>query len=256
MPPAHKTRRRWYQFGLRTMFLVATTAVLASIGCHRAADQPPVAIDADLGDAVALRAHVEDLYRQERFAEALGPAKKLLEIQEGGRDPGDPEVGRSQFFLASVYHALGQDDACARLLLRAIDNSTTSKGENHPTVAMCYSLQGDIARKQGAYAEAEHLFRKANAIFESTVGPNHEVTVANLSNLAASCAMQQKYSEAEPLFLRALAVQEKVLGPNSVDVAVTLERIANMYSAQGNFEESAALQRRVNSIRAKNSPAQ
>jgi tetratricopeptide (TPR) repeat protein len=69
----------------------------------------------------------------------------------------------------------------------------------------------------GDYSPAEALFRRALAIDEKTMGPDHPdhpTAATDLNNLAWLYYVQGKYGEAEPLLKRALAIDEKTLGPD------------------------------------------
>ena len=68
--------------------------------------------------------------------------------------------------------------------------------------------------RQSKYAEAVGLYKRALAIREQALGPNHPDVGATLDGLAIVYADQGKYAEAEGLYQRALAIKERapVLG--------------------------------------------
>ena len=68
---------------------------------------------------------------------------------------------------------------------------------------------------QGRYAEAEALHKRALAIREKALGPDHADVALSLNNLAALYVAQGRYAEAEPLYKRSLAIQEKALAPTT-----------------------------------------
>ena len=72
-----------------------------------------------------------------------------------------------------------------------------------------------LYQDQGKYSEAEPLFKRALAIDEKTLGPDHPSVAKVLGNLAVLYQAQGRYSEAEPLYKRALEIDEKTLGPGS-----------------------------------------
>ena len=74
--------------------------------------------------------------------------------------------------------------------------------------------QGLGLYQQGRYAEAEPPYKRALAIREQALGPEHPEVANSLSSLAALHRAQGRYGEAEPLFKRALAIYEKALGPD------------------------------------------
>src|SRR5262245_1890562 len=70
------------------------------------------------------------------------------------------------------------------------------------------------------------LYKRALAIGEKVLGPNHPNVAGALSNLAALYVDQRRHADAEPLHKRALAIGEKVLGPNHPNVAKALSNLA------------------------------
>jgi tetratricopeptide (TPR) repeat protein len=86
---------------------------------------------------------------------------------------------------------------------------------------------------KGKYDEAELLYRRALAIREKVLGPDHPDVAASLNNLATLLDKQGKYDEAEPLYRRALAIRKKVLGPDHPDVAASLNNLAALLHKSG-----------------------
>ena len=74
---------------------------------------------------------------------------------------------------------------------------------------------------QGRYAEAEPLYKRALAISEKALGPEHPDVAIRLNNLAVLYWAQGRYAEAEPLLKRALAIREKALGLDHPDTKAT-----------------------------------
>ncbi len=79
---------------------------------------------------------------------------------------------------------------------------------------------------QGRYAEAEPLYKRALAIVEKALGPDHPQVATSLNNLAELYRAQGKYGEAEPLYKRSLAIMEKALGPEHPYVGKALANYA------------------------------
>src|SRR5947209_6124486 len=86
--------------------------------------------------------------------------------------------------------------------------------------------------EHGSYAITEPLYRRALAICEQQVGPDHPDTAISLNNLAALYHKQDKYELAEPLYQRALAIREQQLGPDHSLVAHVLDGLATLYRDQ------------------------
>jgi tetratricopeptide (TPR) repeat protein len=70
-----------------------------------------------------------------------------------------------------------------------------------------------LLEAKGDYAGAESLYRRALAIREQALGPEHPDTAASLNGLASLLWAQGDDAGAEPLYRRALAIAEKTLGP-------------------------------------------
>jgi tetratricopeptide (TPR) repeat protein len=101
---------------------------------------------------------------------------------------------------------------------------------------------------QAQYSEAEPLHRRALAIDEKTLGPDHPDVARDLNNLALLYKIQGKYGEAEPLYKRALTIDEQALGPNHPDVATKLNNLAALYDNQGKYGEAEPLYKRALTI--------
>ena len=77
----------------------------------------------------------------------------------------------------------------------------------------------NVYLKQGKYADAERLYKRALATQEKALGSDHQDFAQSLHNLAIVYKEQGKYADAEPLYKRSLAIREKALGPDHPDVA-------------------------------------
>lgn len=65
--------------------------------------------------------------------------------------------------------------------------------------------------RQGRYDRAVVVAKKALAVAEEAVGPDHPAVAQSLNNLALLCYAQGQYAQAEPLYKGSLAIREKVL---------------------------------------------
>ena len=89
--------------------------------------------------------------------------------------------------------------------------------------------------------EAGLLYRRAIAIQEKVVGPEHPDLATSLNNLAELGLIQWRYREAEALHKRALAIREKALGPDHPLTAASLTNLARLYSLTRRPEIAAPL---------------
>jgi tetratricopeptide (TPR) repeat protein len=84
-------------------------------------------------------------------------------------------------------------------------------------------LYGD----QGQYLKAEPFCRRALAIREKVLGPDHPDVAKSLDYLALLYACRGQYAQAESLYESSLAIREKTLGPEHPDAATSLENYAH-----------------------------
>jgi CHAT domain-containing protein/tetratricopeptide (TPR) repeat protein len=91
-------------------------------------------------------------------------------------------------------------------------------------------------------------FKRALAIWEKALGPDHPDVAMSLNNLALLYQAQGVYGKAEPLHERALAICEKVLGHNHPNVATSLNNLALLYEAQGAYGKAEPLYERALAI--------
>ena len=97
-------------------------------------------------------------------------------------------------------------------------------------------------------AEAEPLMRRALAIDEKSLGPEHPDVARDLNNLAQLLQATNRLAEAEPLMRRALAIDEKSYGPEHPDVARDLNNLAVLLQDTNRLEEAEPLMKRALAI--------
>ena len=106
-----------------------------------------------------------------------------------------------------------------------------------------------VEMSAGASLQAQVLFERALALWESALGPEHLQVAGCLNNLATVKRSLGAYSEAKALQERALALHERVLGPQHHEVAANLTNLAALYNATGELARARALYERVLAIR-------
>ena len=90
--------------------------------------------------------------------------------------------------------------------------------------------------------------RRALAIREKQLGPDHPDTAISLGNLANLLEAQGDLAAARPLHERALAIREKRLGPDHPDTAASLSNLARLLRAQGDLAAARTLYERALAI--------
>jgi tetratricopeptide (TPR) repeat protein len=103
-------------------------------------------------------------------------------------------------------------------------------------------------KEAGDYAGAEPLYRRAIAIAEKALGPDHPDVGIGLSNLGELLQAKGDYAGAEPLYRQALAIAEKALGPDHPTVGTRLNNLALLLKAKGDYAGAEPLYRRALAI--------
>ena len=104
---------------------------------------------------------------------------------------------------------------------------------------------------QGKYADAKLLHKRALAIREKALGPEHPDVAQSLNNLAGLYSSQSHYADAEPLYKRALGISEKAFGPAHPSVATSLNNLAVLYETQGKYTDVEPLLKRALAVNEK-----
>jgi tetratricopeptide (TPR) repeat protein len=71
--------------------------------------------------------------------------------------------------------------------------------------------------------QKESYYRRALAIKEQLLGPDHPDVAMTLNNLAVLCKARGRYAEAATLYRRALSLFERELGPRHPKVTTCRE---------------------------------
>jgi tetratricopeptide (TPR) repeat protein len=131
--------------------------------------------------------------------------------------------------------------------IRALVDAGEKAGIDEPTARLMNDLAGLLWTK-ALYPQAEPLYRRALAIGERSLGPDHTTVATHLSNLALLLKDTNRPAEAEPLFRRALAIDERSYGPDHPEVATDVNNLAVLLQATNRLAEAEPLFRRALAI--------
>jgi tetratricopeptide (TPR) repeat protein len=164
---------------------------------------------------------------------SLGQREEKLASDQKAVAADRKQVAEAAFFLGYSLYEQGRYNESAVayqhcLQIREDDPLTLNNA------ALSLMLAGD-------YARAEVLYRRALAINEESLGPEHPYVAPILSNLAQLLQQKGDYTGAEPLMRRALAIQIKALGPDHPSVALDLNNLALLLYAKGHYAEAQPL---------------
>jgi tetratricopeptide (TPR) repeat protein len=130
------------------------------------------------------------------------------------------------------YVSEGDYAQAEQALLAAVKEALTF-GPADLRVASSLGILGKLKHQQGQRERAEALLRRALAIREQALGPDHYGLVQSLSDLGLLYYDAGQLDQAEALFARALAISERQLAPDHGDLAVALYNLARVYFKSG-----------------------
>jgi len=147
------------------------------------------------------------------------------------------------------YHKPESWPRCAVLTphLASCETETADAADSKQTADLL-NRASDYYHVRAAYSAAEPLLRRALAICEQAIGPEHPDTALSLKNLAFLLQDQGDLAAARPLFERALAIREKALGPEHPDTAGSLNNLAFLLRKQGDLAAARPLHERALAI--------
>jgi tetratricopeptide (TPR) repeat protein len=104
--------------------------------------------------------------------------------------------------------------------------------------------------KQGKTGYAEPLLKRALAIFEKTLGPDHPDVAACLCKMTKLNSAIDEFAEAESCCKRAMAIYEKHGERETPGMAKALEDYATLLKKTGRAAEAKKAEARAKEIRA------
>jgi tetratricopeptide (TPR) repeat protein len=186
------------------------------------------------------------------LADALERSRKLVQQFEQVRQTDISDQEALKTYLLPALEALaevGAEQQLHDLTLQFEGFLGEIKNGDRLDVAESLSRLGTLYRKQGRYRRAEPLIKRALAIRETQLGPEHPDTAQSLNNLALLYQLIGRYDAAEPLYVRALAIYETQLGLEHPDTATSLNNLARLYKLIGRYDAAEPLFERALAIR-------
>jgi tetratricopeptide (TPR) repeat protein len=131
------------------------------------------------------------------------------------------------------------------LIYKRVIIELQNKGNLQAEEAHCLNNLAELYRRDGKYAEAESLYKKALEIAKKTIGEDHANYAIGMNNLAALYASQGKYADAEPLYMQALEIDKKTIGESHTNYANHLSNLAELYRNLGKNADAEPLYKKA-----------
>jgi CHAT domain-containing protein/Tfp pilus assembly protein PilF len=186
-----------------------------------------------------------------KYAEALPPGEKALELQERRWGAEHPNLAYPLLNLASISYYKGDYAKGEAFALRGLTIAEKTLGPDHPLVARLLANLALFYLAQGNVAQAEASHERALAMQEKALGPDHPLVISSVSSLGLIYRTKGDFVRAEQFLQRALVAQEKVLGEEHNNFAGTLNNLAGLYREKGDYAKAEPLYQRALAIREK-----
>jgi tetratricopeptide (TPR) repeat protein len=224
-------------------------------------------------DRIPLAIVTEDVMSEIEKGEAVAALAEVSLVSRESLDDGSPAISVHRLVQDVVRRRLGEGAGeyaafATRLVANAFpyDSDDVShwpacrRLEGHASAVLAFAPdRGEAAGKtsrllnqyalhlkaRADFASAEPLYRRALAVYEKTLGPDHSSVASALNNLAQLLQATNRLSEAEPLMRRALKIDEDSFGPDHPDVAIDLNNLAQLLQATNRLSEAQPLLKRV-----------
>lgn len=132
------------------------------------------------------------------------------------------EMGRLHQQLGLAYLHAGRYPLAAEATARARAIYSKTLGEGHPRLADLLANEGEIARGQGRFLDAERSYEEALRLYTASLGEQNERLADPLHGLARLYVVQGQFERALPLCERGYALIQRHDGKSSPNVAFFL----------------------------------
>ena len=161
--------------------------------------------------------------------------------QEADANKAAGDFMRDVLALASPQRAMGKQYTVREALDIAAANVTAGAAGQPLAEAGARVAVGSTFRALGLYQQAYEHLSKALDIRSRERGPQHQETLAVVTELAAVLGDLNRTAEAIDMMSANLAVQQRVLGPLNVDTLRTTNALAWLRFGSGELEEAERL---------------
>jgi len=185
-------------------------------------------VTASHGDRIAADGH---------YARALAIRESLL-----GRD--HPLVARVAYGLGGLRFQQGRSDEAEAAYTRALHIDERSPADSAKMADDLMGL-GMVSWQRKRYAPAETLMKRAIAVQEQHLGPDHADVAKSLNNLATLYWSMDRYGDALSIYERVRKIFERTLDPLHPNLAIAYSNLAETYWKLGRFTEAEPLLRRA-----------
>jgi eukaryotic-like serine/threonine-protein kinase len=168
--------------------------------------------------------------------------ESIWAAQSGGDDE---MVAEASLFEAYAVGYMQGDTKRARLWLK-LSQATLARLRGHDLMrAWLLNNEGLLDDVEGHVEESLTVQRRAVALKEKLLGPNHPDVATSLENVSIALVKLGRTEEALAISQRALRINENALGPDHPQVALSLVNLAEQLVITKRFDEAEQMGRRA-----------
>ncbi|MGQ0559498.1 MAG: tetratricopeptide repeat protein [Sphingosinicella sp.] len=217
----------------------------AALAAQKPGDTPVMPDLGQVQEIVRLAGEATRLGEEGRYADAILPARRALEMGERMLGAEHETTLTLVNNLAQIYTRQARFADAEPLHLRALEARLRTLGTEHRHTLVSLNNLASLYQEQGRAAEAEPLLVQALLASERVVGRDDPATLTTANNLASLYHDQGRFAEAEALYLRVLEVRERQLGRDNAASINSVNNLAVLYRDQGRLAEAETFQRRA-----------
>jgi TonB family protein len=227
------------------LFQIATAQPQSPLHFQSAVQGPGKSQPTDLEEAARLKALVLQLYKEEKYKEALPLAQRAQQLRENNPTLNATLLHGAISDLGEIYLALrmfGEAESQFQRLIKAYEQSNT-EDRRLPAVLERVAL---IRHARGSPDQAEDLYQRALQIREKVYGPRHAAVKQSIFNLAEFYQLIGNYKKADPLYQKLVSLSEDTSGGSeNAQLAEALDRYACLMRKTGRRVEAEQLEARA-----------
>jgi tetratricopeptide (TPR) repeat protein/CHAT domain-containing protein len=172
----------------------------------------------------------------------LGEAEALLTraalLARGAGEAGKQDLAEAEAGLAMLFYLRGENRAAEPHAQQAIVIQESAVPVNERRLAQMLDRLGGILVGEQRFAEADFAMRRARAIRERILAPDHPQTATGLLWASSLLKQRNRLEEAEAPLLAALDTLRRVMGPRDILTASALTNLAMLRHAQNRTQEA------------------
>ena len=231
----------------RVLVLLLTCLLASSTIISQSAREPP-----ELAEATKLTESVAQLFKEEKFDEALPLAKRALEIRERLLPRTDPRVAMSLGYVGDLYIAKRDYDNAKKTFERLLQLQEEQGGPNDVKLASTLDRLAVLYNRDGKPAKAEELYQRALALREKALGPEDVQVADTYYALGQLYRVRKEFDKALNSYRRSLVIYVR----DRENTADAFERASTGLSCVGYESGNKAVFTELEAIRKQFAPAQ